>query len=525
MILEDDFIDPKNKDYILCPADQRDNFFLCLEAVLLAEALAETSLCLVVFFGGTGSGKSSLLNFLADCRISPVSVIRPCTTKPYFVAPSSVAERLDELLQRFIGRNNFHLEALDLDGMSHLVLVDCPDYDSISAENRRQADFLFMLSDLICLVLSPVKYADESAVYWWERIKQEKNSSLILLTKMDSLSLSAVEEVRCSVDALFNQTEPLFISTLKPADGLRKRLLAKLKNLSTDILRNEIRTARKNRLKTLFHDLSLICLEEYNTRNYYLRELEQQLQQIAEGFYERLQVLQKGMLPELKGELKRIADDKVFSTSRWLTKKIGSLFRKKAAQPLAGLLTEQNSDDKWSQEIMKNMLLALEQSWDKLEVFQARHPWFQMIQSDKNFADDFLNDCQKMMAQAKEDVLAIFKRNVSKKHSIIAVSQEFSFSIAVYIILGPIAILPGWDQFFSGLIYFLHGQAPIDFVYSSVKREIEQLSDEYQRNFKLFLDKYLQRIRMPVLSFDLAHTKGRQEWENWCAEMERFLSS
>jgi GTP-binding protein EngB required for normal cell division len=526
MEFENSLCEQNGKDYILCSSEIRDGFFLSVEALLLAEAAVESGLIFVVLFGGTGSGKSSLLNFLGGRRLSPVSVVRPCTKVPCFVAPDESVDALKDLLQRFLGQDCFTLEREDIAGNGRMVLVDCPDYDSISAENRRQASFLFTLSDLPCLVLSPVKYADEGSLYWMQRIQSEKEGSLVFVTKTDTLQIGALEEVRNSVESLFPDTEMLFFSVQQPVSGLRQRIIEKINKFSEDGCLSGVRKARRLKLQKQFTELSLLCGEEYNGRDYLVSEMEKSLHEIEQSFLERQQLLQERMLSELRYSLDRIAEDKLFYISRWFVRNIGSLLGKMGGQGrLPAPVEGQNPDEKWGREILDNLLLALHQAQVKQDAYALNHEWFRVNGIDEEkFCHDFMHDYAEFAARARQRIAETFSRNVSTRHSVVAVSQEVFLSMAFYFLLGPIALFPGWEQMFSAIMYLIYGKVPAR-NQPSIFMEVRKLSEEYQQEFKLFLSGYLQKIREPLRSLADEQRRNKENWEKWRAGMEKFLST
>jgi len=110
---------------------------------------------LVCLAGGTGSGKSSLLNAIASEEVSPSGAIRPTTSEALAWVPASAVSRLDGLFERF-GITEVVLH--DLDPM--VAIVDLPDIDSMEARHRTMLAELLPIIDLVVWVVDPEKYRD-----------------------------------------------------------------------------------------------------------------------------------------------------------------------------------------------------------------------------------------------------------------------------------------------------------------------------------------------------------------------------
>src|SRR5277367_6577417 len=91
-----------------------------------ADALdLEKPLLVVMLMGGTGVGKSTLLNALAGGAVAQASFARPTTRDPVVYYHESVkTDKLDPLLR------TMHLASHDKPLLQHKVLVDLPDLDS-----------------------------------------------------------------------------------------------------------------------------------------------------------------------------------------------------------------------------------------------------------------------------------------------------------------------------------------------------------------------------------------------------------
>jgi hypothetical protein len=118
---------------------------------------------IVALAGGTGSGKSSLFNYLAGADFSAVGVTRPVTRDAHACVwgASGSGPLLDWLgvprRFRYVRGSALDVGESSLNG---LILLDLPDHDSVVGGTTHQVDRLIGMADLMVWVLDPQKYAD-----------------------------------------------------------------------------------------------------------------------------------------------------------------------------------------------------------------------------------------------------------------------------------------------------------------------------------------------------------------------------
>lgn len=131
------------------------------ETTLLHARLAELrereqrldDVLLVALVGGSGVGKSTLLNALAGDQIAETSEMRPCTSTPTVYHPPGMRLTLSHLP----GVRHVARSALD-----QIALIDTPDSDTIVREHRRIVEQVLQECDLILLCADSEKYLDEA---------------------------------------------------------------------------------------------------------------------------------------------------------------------------------------------------------------------------------------------------------------------------------------------------------------------------------------------------------------------------
>ena len=113
------------------------------------------STMVLALVGGTGSGKSSLLNAFAGEQIASTSPVRPHTAEPLAWIPAGAEPSLRVLLDR-LGVEHRVSHTL----FAELAILDMTDVDSIATEHRDRVEQLMPEVDVVVWVLDPVKYSD-----------------------------------------------------------------------------------------------------------------------------------------------------------------------------------------------------------------------------------------------------------------------------------------------------------------------------------------------------------------------------
>lgn len=104
--------------------------------------------------GGTGSGKSSLLNALAGEEMADVGGVRPTTTTAIAVVP----ERWWAAMSGYL--NLLGVSRRQPYRVANVCLLDLPDTDSVEIEHRHRVDEILPMLDVVVWVTDPEKYRD-----------------------------------------------------------------------------------------------------------------------------------------------------------------------------------------------------------------------------------------------------------------------------------------------------------------------------------------------------------------------------
>ena len=143
--------------------------------------LSSTRPLIVAFMGGTGVGKSALLNRLAGKAIAKSGVERPTSREVTLFHHSSIA--LPSLAEQ-LPLAKINLAQHDDESKKNIVWIDMPDFDSTELSNKQQVLSWLPHIDVLIYVVSPERYRDEKA---WRLLLAEggRHAWLFVLNQWD----------------------------------------------------------------------------------------------------------------------------------------------------------------------------------------------------------------------------------------------------------------------------------------------------------------------------------------------------
>ncbi|MCL1692285.1 MAG: 50S ribosome-binding GTPase [Actinomycetia bacterium] len=184
-----------SSDGLASDADRDDAATLAAAARRRRDYLSGT--IVVAIAGGTGSGKSSLLNALAGREVVSTSALRPHTDEPLAWIPAN--DPVISSMMEAVG-----IEAIvEYDGGFGLAIVDLPDLDSVNHDHRSLVEETLPLVDAVIWMFDPIKYHDPSihGEFLAEMIEYEP-VFIFALNKIDLLDEAEAEAVEAHLGGI-----------------------------------------------------------------------------------------------------------------------------------------------------------------------------------------------------------------------------------------------------------------------------------------------------------------------------------
>lgn len=167
---------------------------------------------IVATFGGTGTGKSALVNALVGRECSPSGRQRPTTTKPVLIMHPQT-----ELSLLGLPPDEFDVIQVDSPLLRDIVLIDCPDPDTTEAEttgsNLARLHHLLPFCDVLIYTSTQQKYRSARVID--ELALAATGCRLVFVQTCADLDEDIREDWRAQLDGKYQVPDIFFVDSLR----------------------------------------------------------------------------------------------------------------------------------------------------------------------------------------------------------------------------------------------------------------------------------------------------------------------
>ena len=499
-------------------------------------AFRKANPCLwVVFLGGTGTGKSTLFNAFCGRPLSATGVERPktagpiahansqCFFKEAFPFPEIHIKQItaeDENLPCTGKTAQLSVLATDEEPLSHLVLVDTPDLDSVEDKNHSIAKDLYSMSDAVVFVASQEKYADEVLHDFFMRVLQDEKPYFFVLNKASAETtreeiLKALQGQALSIQGanlwLIPHTTPGIydrISGQKPFIRLKDAFFQAFNPEQAHHIKSEAGARATRALKKDVSSLQSLLDRETRAVDEWLNDLRELTHRASVEYVQN----QKERFSKTSGQYLRVEIRKLFSRYDLLAKprqavrnvlkaplRLLGLSRKKSqADRRAGLLkVRENVAFTPVQETLAkynvSVLKTLSPSHEDAPLFKSlRNPHLPLTETEIR---QYILEAQEELAQWLEETFEALAKGIStgKKVGIYSTSVLWGILILTFevVVGGGFTMLDAALD--SALAPFVTKGAVEAFAYHEIRKIAKELAVRYQEGLLSILRKQEER--------------------------------
>jgi hypothetical protein len=202
---------------------------------------------IVATFGGTGTGKSALVNALVGCECTRSGRQRPTTTRPVLLAhPQTELDLLGLPL------DDFEVTRVDAPLLRDVVLIDCPDPDTTESEtdgsNLARLHHLLPFCDVLLYTATQQKY--RSARVGDELSQAATGCRLVFVQTCADIDEDVRDDWRQQLDGRYQVPDIFFVDSLRALREQQagQRPLGDFRRLQ-ELLSNELAASHRTQIR------------------------------------------------------------------------------------------------------------------------------------------------------------------------------------------------------------------------------------------------------------------------------------
>lgn len=292
----------------------------------------------VATFGGTGTGKSSLVNALVGNEVAVAGRQRPTTKTPTLIAhPDTDLSRIDIDVKRF------DLVRSRSDVLKEIVVVDCPDPDTTEISDAEAGSNLAILRELLplcdVLVYTSTQQKYRSARVVDELIDAAPGCRLVFVQTHADRDDDIREDWKATLGNRISVPDIFFVDSVaslqsETSGGQAGSEMLRLR----DLLRDELATSERSRIRR-GNVADLFC----ETLGPAAKEVSQErpkLENLSATLDEADRTARTQMAESLQGEL-------LSSRGLWERRMVAAVCDRWGASPFSGMLRIYNGFGSW----------------------------------------------------------------------------------------------------------------------------------------------------------------------------------
>jgi len=176
--------------------------------------LQDVPFLVISLMGGTGVGKSQMINAFVGEEVSASSSLRAFTEHKVFYIHSDYKEVLEHL-KIFEQEDSLVVHSSEI--FKDIVLVDLPDFDGYIKKHKQQVDTMVKHTDITIWVIDYNKYNDASIHReYLKPLSVHQDSFVFALNKIDELLKYGGSEAKSEIDEITDD----FVCTLREQDDI-----------------------------------------------------------------------------------------------------------------------------------------------------------------------------------------------------------------------------------------------------------------------------------------------------------------